>query len=494
MYILKLFFGLFSFIIPTFLLSNYILNHYYNSESFVLDTGWFTYLLSESTSLPIANPLVGVLDYTYFTTHLSLFYYPFSLLYTLLEGFLTPIHYFSLFIGSLYGLIALAIFLAGEKFVSKKSTLFLLFLIAIITPFNGVALGTIGFPHIEIAIPALLLLFVAFYFRGNKYWSYFVVLIILTIREDAGFHLFGLLSIILIAYYLVVKKLASIPKDLIYIALFALFGSILLIAIQKNFFIGDNALERIYLGTPHFAHLSIDFIKDRVEFFLYNRSYLYVPAILLIPLAIWNKNIFLLVPLLSTLPWLLLSFIAITAMPHTFSNYYAFPFIVLVAWPLLAFLINSTIIDSTSPKLFKIITTISLTTGLSIYLFIGTIGHVDNRPWRGFGLGYIQKIENVDRTIDIISHNKELFGNIIYDEAMSSFMIKTLTKDEYGYLNRFSKLQIQKANSIIFFENSLEKIRPILKEKKFHYFYKFNNTDIIIATEVALVNSLFLKI
>jgi len=486
MSILKYSFRLLSFLIPTLLVTNYILNHYYSGQSSVLDTGWFTYLLTQSTSLPVANPLKGLLDDSYFTTHLSLFYYPLSLLYSLVETFISPQLYFALFMGSLYGMIALAVFLAGEQFVSDKWTLMILFIMATLTPLNGVALGTIGFPHIEIAIPALLLLSVALYFRGNRYGSYFVVIALLMIREDAGFHLFGLFITLIVFYYFISKELKSLPKDLLYMALFSLLFSIVVIAIQKIFFAGDNALERIYLGQPHFAHLSFDFIQDRVEFFFYNRSYLYLPMFLLIPLAFWNRNPFLVVPLISTLPWLLLSSIAVITMPHSLSNYYAFPFITLLAWPIFAFLINSSLTNSRPAKVSKIFITIASTTLLSTALFIGTVGHVDNTPWRDFGWEYLKKKESIQSAIREVIDHKELFGETLYDEAMSSFMVERLGKDEYGYLNDYFQPQKDKAKSIIFFASSLSDIEPLFKEKSFPYTYRVVKSDILIASEYRL--------
>jgi hypothetical protein len=295
--------------------------------------------------------------------------------------------------GLFYSIISLSIFLAGEEFIKDRDRLWLLALsaLAILAPFNGVGLGLIGFPHIEIAIPALILLFFTLYFRGYRYSSYFAFISLLLIREDAGFHLFSILSLVLILYFFITKSIRELPKDLIIILILSLVASISMIFIQKSFFAGDNALERIYLGTPHFAHLSYDFIYERLKSFIYNREYIYIPMLLMIPLSIWSRNPFLPLPLISTLPWFILSIIAINPMPHSFTNYYAFPFIIPSTWAIISFLIMRKALPKLRVPLYKIATTALLTTGLSIFLFNGN-GHCDNRPWSHFNFKYLSKL------------------------------------------------------------------------------------------------------
>ena len=471
---------LLTFFIPFIFILNYVLNIYYSNLNSVCDVGWFTYLITNSTSLPIENPIKGVFDKTYLSTHFSLFYYPLSLLYQIVKDFVSPPLYFSMFIASSYSIISLSILLAGEELLKNKSILWyiLLIIISILTPFNGVGLGLIGFPHIEIAIPAFILLFFTLYFKGYKYSSYFTFLFLLTIREDAGFHIFSILSILLIIFYFIKR----IPKDLIIIASISLIYSIIVIMIQKHFFIGDNALERIYLGSPHFAHINYDFLLNRVEFFIHNREYIYVPMLLLIPLSIWSRNIFLIIPIISTFPWVILSFIAINSMPNSFSNYYAFPFIVPLSWSMISFLILHKI-DQNRISYYKTFITTLIITLSSILLFSGNNGNVDDSPWKNFDFQYIKTIKSTDKIIKTIDNNKILFGNILYDEAISALSIKSLKKEEYGYLNDFSPESIKNANTLIFYKKSKKLFKIIEKKPTIKYIYKFKDNDIIIASE-----------
>ncbi len=477
---LRYIFGFLSFIIPSILVTNYTLNHYYSGESFLLDTGWFTYLMTQPPLLPLDNPLDGILDKSYFTTHISLFYYPLQILYTLLDELITPQLYFSSIIGSFYGVIGVSIFIAGERWATTTLALTLLSITSIVAPFNGIGLGMIGFPHIEVAIPALTLLFLALYFRGNRYLSYIVVVLLLSVREDAGFHLFGLLSTIILLHYILKRTLESIPKDLIIVTLLSILYSISIIYLQKSLFGGDNALERIYLGEPHFAHITSIFIKDVVEFFINYRSYIYIPMVILVTLAIRSRNIILIVPLLSTLPWLLLSSISITYMPHSLNNYYAFPFMIIPIWIIFSFFIYNRSIN------YRVLLATLTTTLLSTYLFVGTTGHSDNTPWKKFGFEYLDKMDRVNSAIESINIDRDKFGNILYDEPLSSFMVATLTKEQYGYRNEFFKPQIEDANSIIFFEKNQKILEPIIELKGFSYLYRVKKSDIIVASEFDL--------
>jgi hypothetical protein len=479
------------YLIPSILVVNYILNICYIKGSVVCDTGWFTYLITNSTSIGILNPIKDVFDPSYLSTHISLFYFPLSLLYQPLSSFISPTLYFAIFIASFYSLISISIFIAGEKILDIKKRYILLFLIfiSILTPFNGVGLGLIGFPHIEIAIPALILLFLTLYFSGYRYFSYFIFIFLMMIREDAGFHLFSILSLVLIIIYFLKR---SIPKDLMTINILALFVSISMIIIQKKYFGGDNALERIYLGVPHFAHLNYNFIIDRLDFILQYRQYIYIPMVALIPLAIWSKNIFLILPIISTAPWFILSIIAINPMPHSLANYYAFPFIVPLSWTLISFLI---LYKTTNRKVksYKIIISTLIITLLSILLFKGE-GNVDNRPWNRFNLKYIDSISPIETAISNIYKYRDNFGNMIFDEAISSLYIKNLQKAQYGYINHFDNWQLDGLNTVIFYKSSkkiynmIEKDLPQIKN-----FYQIKDTDIIVSSEFNLSKMEFLN-
>ena len=500
-------FGILSAIIPTTLYTNYVIYYFYTGRATLLDVGWFSYLSTHSLSWSITNPPVLYSAKTggsFLTTHISPFFHLLSILYEKLLSFIPQDIYFALFIGICYGVISLSIFIAGVRLLPKVNMLYLLILtlISILTSFNGASLALIGFPHIEIAIAAFILLFISLYFSGYKKLSIVPLIFLLLIREDAGFHLFALLMMILLIQLLYLKSIKRLDYTLMLIAIFSFIYSLTVIYIQKHYFPGDNALVRIYLGKPIFSHLSADFMKHRLNFIIHNREYLYIPALATLILSLITRNIFLLASLLATTPWIALSLVAITYMPGSLSNYYIFPLIITLSWPIPAFLIYRVYIDEIKNNQVYILASVILITLLSTTLFPNNKGNADNAPWRGFYFTKIQRVIDTQKLLVIIKTNKKYLGNILFGEGISAFVVDTLQKKEYGYLNHFSKAQIKRADTVIYYLHSgatkpaFDIMKKIIKQRDMKYIYLVKDTDIVIASRFDLSNilsSLLLK-
>lgn len=448
-----------SWLIPTVLFTSYVLNQFYIDGSGLLDVGWFTYMMTEANSWPLPNPQAledTHLGYTFFRTHFSLFFYLLSFVYKYFLFFIPEPVYFSLFIGSMYGVISLSVFIVGLQLLSidTMKQIIILFIISILTSMNGTALSLIGFPHIEIAIPALILLFIALYFSDKKISSYFVFALLLTIREDAGFHLFGLLMTIFVTKYIFVKNSKSFDKDLFIIAFIGFTYSIFAIYIQKTYFPGDDALERIYLGNPHFAHITYAFVMEKLTFLLNNREYLYIPFLFTLVLAFYYKNIFILSSFLASLPWLLLSLLAVSSMPNSLSNYYAFPFIVVLSWPMFAFVIAKKLEILQENYYKKLLLSCILISGLSVLLFPNNGGNFDSKPWKRFCFSDYNLVYATENFIANFNLRKDDLGNILLDEPMAALLVKSMKKNEYGYLNNYSENLKEKADTVVFYASS----------------------------------------
>lgn len=478
-----------SFLIPTILFTNYVLNHIYVFGSSILDVGWFIHLSSVELTWPLINPLyIGVTE-SFFSTHFSPFFYVLSIIYKIFSWIISPHYLFSLFIGSMYGLISFSINMSFFKLINNYSfkILFFILILSILGSLNGANLALIGFPHIEIAIPALILLFITLYFNNYKKLSYLTFILLLTIREDAGFHFFGVIFIFFIVHKISQKDLSKIDKDLWIIFVISFIYSILAIFIQKTFFPGDNALGRIYLGEPFFSHITKEFIIGGIKYFIQNREYLYVPAIFSIIFAIYMRNIYLLIALLSIIPWSFLLFFAVTPMPNTFSNYYIFPYITMICWPILGFLIckyfnirNFNIKQILFPYLFV--------SASSFFLYDGS-GNVDAKPYTKFNFDYINSYSNIEKFKKEFIENRIVFGNILYDEPSACIFVKDLNKNEYAYLNNFNEKQKSEVDTIIFFKNSdtlnqsaISRIKDIIRKNKLINIFLVKNSNLIIAT------------
>ncbi|HFC12625.1 MAG TPA: hypothetical protein ENJ56_07245 [Anaerolineae bacterium] len=398
-----------------------------------------------------------------------------------------------MFIGSMYGIISLATFQIGTRLLPNHKIRWKLLLLfaAIITALNGAALGLIGFPHIEIAIPALILLFLALYFTDKKVGSILVFIALLSIREDAGFQLAGLLIILLLSQYVATRDFRKLPKLLMLIVLLAILYSIFAIYIQKTYFPGDNALQRVYLGNPPLAHLSLNFYVEAAKFLVQFREYLYFPVLFTLIMAYYNRNIFLLSALLAIMPWILLSVSAVNNMPRELSNYYVFPFITFLAWPIYAFVINRRVNALKTVRYSHLASTVLMVTGVSIILFSGNLGNADAAPWYWFTFEYRQYVDKIDAFIAYNASHKTEFGQVLYDDSTATLMISQVTRKEFSALNQFRAEQLADVESLIFnipyrmsisSADILDVVEKVVVDNQLDHICKVENTYLMVAT------------
>ena len=263
--------------------------------------------------------------------------------------------------------------------------------------------------------------------------------------------------------------------------------------IQKAYYPGDNALERVYLGNPHFGHLTYDFMRNNIKFIFHNREYLYVPMAFTLLLSAYFKNIFLLSSLIAITPWIILSVIAISYMPHTFSNYYTFPFIIMLSWPVFSFAIAKKWNMTSHFSKKNIILSFLLITGSSIVLFPHNSGNADSKPWKNFIFFHFETLININDFMNYIENNKNILGTVLFDEPLAALVTKNLLKSEYGYLNNYTLEQKKRAQTIIFFnqtqalnrQSNLKIVDMILKNH-LKYTYIVPKTNIVVASSKAL--------
>ena len=494
---MKLLLMILSFATTAILFGSYILNYIYVEGANLLDTGWFTHLISNSLSLPIQNPPVleaTRFGDTFFTTHISPIFYIMSKIYHSLLSPLPPQLYYAIFVGSMFGIISLSVYIAGVSLKSEKNLKYLLFifLIALITPLNGASLSLISFPHIEIAIPAFILLFLSLYLNGYRKSSYLILFLLLTVREDAGLH-FALLILSILLLQAISHGFKKIDRELLILATVAILYSLIVMFIQKHYFNnGDDALLRVYLGNPPFHHISIEFIQHRLEFFLRERVFIWLPMLSMIILSIIFRNIFFVAPILATLPWLAISLIAITPMPGHLNGYYEFPFIIALSWPIFAFLLYKRYILIHYTYSFKKVTiSIISITLLSTLTYPSSKDLIDNTPWKKFIFTEFDRIAPLDKFSKEFSRYRDRFGNTLFDESISVFMTTIMSIEEYGYLNRFTKKQIDRADTVIFIDrdrnhSSREIMYKIISKNGLNHICKIENSDFVLASKESI--------
>lgn len=480
------------FLVAGFLATNYTLNHFYVNGGYMLDSGWFAFLSAHSTNWPISNP--PSIGGTYFSTHFSPAFYIFTALHTLLgaAGISMPdVSWFSITQGFWLALTASSIFTLLSR-NSKQSTASNGFIAAasIVVAFNGVFLASIGFPHFEIAIPALLVAFFASYINGHTKTAIAFLCLGLLMREDAGLHYFGLFF--LLAGYLYFAKDRAISKEVRFyssLAVSCFAYSLLAISIQKIYFnVGDNALARVYLGDPAFAHISLKFLQERLDFFARNRLYILAPIILAIFLSIYKKSWGLLIGVGAVLPWIIFSLLAISFQAGTLTSYYSFPVAIALFWPAVAYALFS---QQNRGGLIKFdISTkdISVIALSSLVFYAGSNGNHDNSPWKNFGPKWIGQINSTHRSLDdFIQSNGEL--KIIFDDSAASLLNSTASPLQWKYQLAFSNDDIKAYDAVLFQPGAWlsGRVKEVASTAGLRYLCHIPNTQFAVLSRLATI-------
>ncbi|MBU6425264.1 MAG: hypothetical protein KGQ69_02925 [Rhodospirillales bacterium] len=275
----------------------------------------------------LKTPLVSG-GQSYLATHIVPVFWLTSGLSWLLP--LTRVQFFAVFLGVVQGLMPLPVYALLARLGLARPWAAVL---ALVFAFNGMVLAASCNPHFELLIIAAGMAFLAAFSCGRVWLARLFFLLCLITREDAGFHL-GLLLFAggLGLYWQGVDRARLRP--LFGYAAAAFCWSVAAVAVQHMAFPGGGALTRVYLGKPPFAKLTPAVLVTRLEFYLVYRLYLVLPlAVTLILARRWHvPGLF--AGFVACLPWLGLNWLAVQAIPGTLSNYYPFPMIFGLFWPL----------------------------------------------------------------------------------------------------------------------------------------------------------------
>ena len=319
--------------IPFVAFANLVLFHFYARGSFVLDTGLLASLMWHSDAALTQPESLG--GSSYFGTHVSLLFLPASALSRYLP-FSMP-QFFAGVVGFSHALLALAVFwLLVEGFGLRRGVgPWIAALAALGFAFSGLAIAIARYPHFETLIAAFFLLFAVAQVLGYPCLAVaFFVLGLLT-REDAGFHyvaILGLLVMLNVARGVPLRQQRTEST----FALVALVYAIAAMTVQRFIFPETSAFARVYLGDPPLAHLSAGLIAHRVSFFLVGRPYILYPALGACLWALRARNPCVALGFVAAIPWTLVHLMAKSPLAGALVSYYAFPFLIALAWPLIA--------------------------------------------------------------------------------------------------------------------------------------------------------------
>jgi hypothetical protein len=312
--------------------ADYILNDFYRYGAVLLDTGLLADLAWHQGAGLAGSALLD--GKSFYAFHIAPIFIALSAL-----SWLVPVamaQWFAIFTGVAQSLLAVAVFwlLAAEYRMHRGWRVAAAMLFAIAFSFNGLAIAQVRYPHFEILLAATLALFLVAWWRRRLVWAAIFLAICLVCREDAGFHVFAVLAVLVAMKWRGGIPLSAQKPALIFLAVgFAYsLGAVLL---GLALFPGSSSFARVYLGDPPLAHLSWSLVATRAAGLVLYRGYIVLPAACAVIWAIAAQNPYLLVGYIAFIPWTVLNLLANSDLAGTLSSYYGFPYLVAAFWPLI---------------------------------------------------------------------------------------------------------------------------------------------------------------
>jgi len=474
-----------SFLVPTVLVTDYTLSHFYVAGAYYLDSGWYSYLATHLSGWPLANP--PALGGTYFSYHISLIFYPASLVYSLLLRWMPTAVFYSLFHGIQFGLIALAVALMFKDAFDARLAI-LICLLSVLSAFNGAALPAIGFPHYEVAIPALLLLSLAFLFYGQHALSFLALAFGLACREDAGLHYFGMFFLLYLYSLRPGKRYGVGISRSHYIKLgvsCAIYSAVAII-VQKMNYQQDIDTLKIYVGSPPFAHVTRAFLSDRYNFYVTYMEHILAPFVVTMIIALTRRDLFLTLGWLSVIPWLAFSFIANSPQAGILRSYYAFPVILALAWPAVAYAARDRKDPGRNPSLY--LQDLALVVLVSILAFVhGATWNHDNTPWKSVGLHWTGRVAPAEHALRDLFAERTALGRFIVDDAIASLVPGAIDEENWKYQFEWGD-QVANIETVIFQAGTWQqsKIAAAIVRGSLNRVCRLRATNFFVATRMAI--------
>ena len=323
-------------------IANSLLHHFYVRGALLYDAGYFAYCTTHALTLDVTS-IPSIEDVPMLGHHVYLFFFPLSYIYQIFSSFLSEQIYFSIVQGAWAGMVSLAIFLIGYRAMNC----WLLAVVSVATGLNPFVFTSTSFPHVEMAMPAFIALFIAVWMRLREHrrlwWLPFLPLAgLLSVREDAGLHGFGLFILLTAYFWWRARERRDLWRFFGLASLICIGYSVVAFLVRQSFVL-DNDINDIivwkFAGSPPYAHLTFDLIRERLVFIASNREYVYIPMLALALLAVLQRSLLPLIAVVSVLPWMLWHLIAKDQLAGTFFPYTMAPVMVVMFWPMVSALL-----------------------------------------------------------------------------------------------------------------------------------------------------------
>ncbi len=476
-------------IVPALAYANVILNHFYLQGAYFWDTGvvagaiwrrdvWLTY----PPLWPIGSlyayhvmPLLSVLTVASRSVSLGL------------PG------WFALVTGVGHALPSIGVFWLLAEGLALRSTgdLAIAAAVAVGIGFTGIPLATILFPHPEIILAGgLILVFAAIALEHYRIAGALLVFTLL-VREDAGFHAFGVLFLLGAVNWLRGISWRE-QRPILILAVVGFVYSMGASAFKLVVFPGQPSLFVLdYLGNPPFSNTSVQQVLLHLIGLPIYRAYVFWPAVVAVAWAVRSRNVLIVLGYLAFCPWLLLHLMANRDILRTLSGYYSFPFLVACIWPLAAVIIDARQ-RGVRPERRSTLAWFSIMLAVS---FVGLSslwnpGRMD--LWRNFTtLPSLAREHATDRAVQVLLAAEAAgaaspFGTIFMDQSVYSlapysFNAATVVRP----IERAAPISNAPMDTFVYFEAGpdIERMRGMIGATNLTHEYCFTDSAIRLATD-----------
>jgi len=204
--------------------------------------------------------------------------------------------------------------------------------------------------------------------------------------------------------------------------------------VQRLVFPGTSAFARVYLGDPPLAHLSAGLIAHRFLFFLVGRPYILYPALGACIWALRARNPYIVLAFAAAIPWLVLHLLAKSPLAGTLVSYYAFPFLIALAWPLLAVIRQRQRTGDTGDPTSVIVGFAAL---LALSFFPGIGMHDPGQlplPQAFFDPPSGAQQAATDRAVAAVSAARPMLGRLLVDNSIAALAPNGFAQREVPFL------------------------------------------------------------
>lgn len=467
-----------------------VLNLFYSAGD-LNDPGWLARVAWQNNWQLTQPP---AFNGSFLSGHLALIFWLTSLVSYVLP--FDVIVFYGLFQSITYIVYATAIYEAWRSFgitskwskpVEAISGVF----VSLLATFSAVGMQTLRLAHFELLIPAIALWFFMFLRRNHTYKAIGAFVLCLMVREDAGLHLFGIIFLIMLAN-LIQQKIMPETRKLIIFGVSGLLYALIAFYIKTKLPSYWDYFSVNYSGTPPWAHLTTDFLRERVQFYLIERTYIWVPLLLTIVWSIFAKDLLILVGYFSFIPWILISMVALCSTCGTMSYYYAFPFWFSIAWPIVRYgwgYPYSTPNRDTYFFIFYFLTIVAST--------VSPAGHIyafSNSYFRQHPFLISDEVAHKSKTDEAVKYLLTNMGRLdlrttAVDMAANGFLMDITT---YNNSVSYWKNSNQQPRSIIYFDDAYEKytVDAWLSSNTYRYTYQVPHSRLRVASQVPLEGNL----